>query len=236
VSSLLDISNLHASYGAVQALRGVSLEVRQGEIVSLLGSNGAGKSTLLRSIIRMAPNGRGEIRFNGKSIERIKTDEIVKSGIALVPEGRGILATMSVEENLDLGAFHQNAGWREMLTEIFELFPIVKQRWKQHAGTLSGGEQQMVAIARALVSKPKLLLLDEPSLGLAPKIIQSIFALIKTIQSRGMSILLVEQNVHMAMKVADRAYVLQTGRVVLSGTGAEMRDRLEETQQAYLGG
>jgi len=236
VSSLLDISNLHASYGAVQALRGVSLEVRQGEIVSLLGSNGAGKSTLLRSIIRMAPNGRGEIRFNGKSIERIKTDEIVKSGIALVPEGRGILATMSVEENLDLGAFHQNAGWREMLTEIFELFPIVKERWKQNAGTLSGGEQQMVAIARALVSKPKLLLLDEPSLGLAPKIIQSIFALIKTIQSRGMSILLVEQNVHMAMKVADRAYVLQTGRVVLSGTGAEMRDRLEETQQAYLGG
>lgn len=236
MSSLLDISNLHASYGAVQALRGVSLEVRQGEIVSLLGSNGAGKSTLLRSIIRMAPNGRGEIRFNGKSIERIKTDEIVKSGIALVPEGRGILATMSVEENLDLGAFHQNAGWREMLTEIFELFPIVKERWKQNAGTLSGGEQQMVAIARALVSKPKLLLLDEPSLGLAPKIIQSIFALIKTIQSRGMSILLVEQNVHMAMKVADRAYVLQTGRVVLSGTGAEMRDRLEETQQAYLGG
>ncbi len=233
---LLKVENLEVNYGAVNALRGVSLEVRQGEIVTLLGSNGAGKSTLLRSLLHMTPSPRGSIEFAGSQICRMRTDQIVKSGVALVPEGRGILCTMSVEENLELGAYHRGPEWRDSLKEIFELFPRVKERLHQNAGTLSGGEQQMVAIARALLSKPKLLLLDEPSLGLAPKIIQDIFVLIQKIRSTGVSILLVEQNVHMAMKVADRAYVLQTGKVALTGTAEEMRSRLEDTQKAYLGG
>lgn len=233
---LLKVSNLHISYGAVQALRGVDIDVHPGEIVTLLGSNGAGKSSLLRSIISMTPSPRGNIEFNGESIFRKRTDEIVKSGISLVPEGRGILSTMTVEENLELGAYHQDRTWRNRLPEIFELFPIVQQRIKQNAGTLSGGEQQMVAIGRAMLARPKLLLLDEPSLGLAPKIIQTIFSLIKKIRDTGVSILLVEQNVHMAMKVADRGYVLQNGKIVLAGTAAELTSRMEDTQKAYLGG
>jgi branched-chain amino acid transport system ATP-binding protein len=233
---ILEIKDLRVSYGAVQALRGVSLDVKQGEIVTLLGSNGAGKSSLLRSIIAMTPSPRGEILFEGQSVLRQPTDSIVKSGISLVPEGRGILATMSVEENLELGAFHQDKSWKSRLPEIFELFPIIQQRLKQSAGTLSGGEQQMLAIGRALLARPKLLLLDEPSLGLAPKIIQNIFALISRIRAAGVSILLIEQNVHMGLKVADRAYVLQNGKIVVSGTAAEMRDKLDDTQKAYLGG
>lgn len=234
--ALLSIQDLSVSYGAVSALRGVSLEVREGEIVSLLGSNGAGKSSLLRSILNMTPNPKGKIRFKGTELLRNRTDETVKSGVSLVPEGRGILCSMSVEENLELGAFHQGKNWRTSLDEVFALFPRVKERLTQQAGTLSGGEQQMLALARAMVAKPKLLLLDEPSLGLAPKIIQNIFAAIKTIQSRGVSILLVEQNVHMALKVCDRAYVLQTGCIVMSGSAAEMRARSAETEKAYLGG
>lgn len=233
---ILEIKDLKVSYGAVQALRGVSLDVKLGEIVTLLGSNGAGKSSLLRSIIAMTPSPRGEIFFEGRSVLKQPTDSIVKSGISLVPEGRGILATMSVEENLELGAFHQDKSWKNRLPEIFELFPIIQQRLKQSAGTLSGGEQQMLAIGRALLARPKLLLLDEPSLGLAPKIIQNIFALISRIRATGVSILLIEQNVHMGLKVADRAYVLQNGKIVVSGTAAEMRDKLDDTQKAYLGG
>lgn len=235
MSHFLQIDKLSVAYGAVQALREVSLHVDQGEIVTLLGSNGAGKSTLLRSIMNMSPITQGTIQFEGKSISRLPTNQIVRSGLALVPEGRGILQTLTVKENLELGAYHQR-DWESDLEEIFRLFPIVKERLRQSAGTLSGGEQQMLAIGRALLSRPKLLLLDEPSLGLAPKIIQNIFALIQEIQKKGVSILLIEQNAHMAVKICSRAYLIQNGKIVLSGTRAEMLSREEETRQAYLGG
>ncbi len=235
MSSFLDIQKLSVSYGAVQALRNVSLEVAQGEIVTLLGSNGAGKSTLLRSIMNMAPVNSGSIEFEGASILKLPTNQIVRKGVALVPEGRGILQSLSVRENLELGAYHQK-DWEPDLEEVFRLFPIIKDRLKQSAGTLSGGEQQMLAIGRALLSRPKLLLLDEPSLGLAPKIIQNIFALIQEIQKRGVTILLIEQNAHMAVKICSRAYLIQNGRIVLSGTREEMLSKEEETRQAYLGG
>lgn len=235
MTALLSIKDLSVSYGAVHALRGVSLEVNKGEIVALLGSNGAGKSTLLRSIMNMSPQPRGEILFEGKNLLKRPTNEIVKSGISLVPEGRGILCTLSVQENLELGGYHQS-DLGPLMKEVFELFPICKDRLGQNAGTLSGGEQQMVAIGRALLAKPSLLLLDEPSLGLAPKIIQQIFVLIEKIRAKGVSILLIEQNVHMALKVADRAYVLQTGRIALSGSVDELKARGEDTHKAYLGG
>ncbi len=235
MSSFLDIQKLSVSYGAVQALRDVSLNVARGEIVTLLGSNGAGKSTLLRSIMNMAPVNSGSIEFDGTSILRLPTNQIVRKGVALVPEGRGILQSLSVRENLELGAYHQK-DWQADLEEVFRLFPIIKERLKQSAGTLSGGEQQMLAIGRALLSRPKLLLLDEPSLGLAPKIIQNIFALIQEIQKRGVTILLIEQNAHMAVKICSRAYLIQNGRIVLSGTREEMLSKEEETRQAYLGG
>ena len=235
MSSFLDIQKLSVSFGAVQALRDVSLNVARGEIVTLLGSNGAGKSTLLRSIMNMAPVNSGSIEFDGTSILRLPTNQIVRKGVALVPEGRGILQSLSVRENLELGAYHQK-DWQADLEEVFRLFPIIKERLKQSAGTLSGGEQQMLAIGRALLSRPKLLLLDEPSLGLAPKIIQNIFALIQEIQKRGVTILLIEQNAHMAVKICSRAYLIQNGRIVLSGTREEMLSKEEETRQAYLGG
>jgi len=235
LSSFLNIQKLSVSYGAVQALRDVSIEVAKGEIVTLLGSNGAGKSTLLRSIMNMAPVNSGAIEFEGASILKLPTNQIVRKGVALVPEGRGILQSLTVRENLELGAYHQK-NWNADLEEVFRLFPIVKERLKQSAGTLSGGEQQMLAIGRALLSRPKLLLLDEPSLGLAPKIIQNIFALIQEIQKRGVTILLIEQNAHMAVKICSRAYLIQNGRIVLSGTREEMLLKEEETRQAYLGG
>ncbi len=235
MSSFLNIQKLSVSYGAVQALRDVSIEVAKGEIVTLLGSNGAGKSTLLRSIMNMAPVNSGAIEFEGASILKLPTNQIVRKGVALVPEGRGILQSLTVRENLELGAYHQK-NWNADLEEVFRLFPIVKERLKQSAGTLSGGEQQMLAIGRALLSRPKLLLLDEPSLGLAPKIIQNIFALIQEIQKRGVTILLIEQNAHMAVKICSRAYLIQNGRIVLSGTREEMLLKEEETRQAYLGG
>lgn len=233
--AILEIKEAHVFYGAVHALKGISLSVQKGEIVTLLGANGAGKSTLLRSILQMVPLHSGEITFFGKTLRKLKTHEVVKSGIALVPEGRGILGTLTVQENLELGAYYQE-DWQEEREIVFSLFPRLKERWKQCAGTLSGGEQQMLALGRALVSKPKLLLLDEPSLGLAPNLIQEIFRLIKRIQKEhGVSILLVEQNAHMAMKVADRAYVLETGEIKLSGKAADLLDD-EALKKAYLGG
>jgi branched-chain amino acid transport system ATP-binding protein len=234
MSELLSIQDLKVNYGAVHALRGVSIDVQKGEIVALLGANGAGKSSLLKSIMGMTYNRSGKVFFEGREIQDVSTESIVKTGISLAPEGRGILSSLSVLENLELGAFHRK-DWRPDLDKVFELFPRVKERQAQLAGTLSGGEQQMVAIARALLAKPKLLLLDEPSLGLAPKIIQNIFELIAEIRKSGVSILLIEQNVHMALKVADRAYFLQNGRICMSGTAQEMRERKEDTRSAYLG-
>ncbi|MBN8554217.1 MAG: ABC transporter ATP-binding protein [Deltaproteobacteria bacterium] len=232
--ALLEVQNIKVSYGAVQALKGVTLGVKEGEIVTLLGANGAGKSTLLKAIMQMVPLQEGDVLYLKESLTRTKTNQIVKKGIALVPEGRGILASMTVLENLELGAFHRS-DWRSELDHIFELFPILKERIKQSAGTLSGGEQQMLAIGRALLSKPRLLLLDEPSLGLAPKIIQNIFQLIQRIRNEGISILLIEQNAHMALKVADRCYCLETGQVVISGSADELAHS-EELKKAYLGG
>jgi branched-chain amino acid transport system ATP-binding protein len=234
LSALLQIDDLKVNYGAVQALRGVSLHVDRGEIVTLLGANGAGKSSLLKSVMGMTFSRSGRISLDGVEIQDRKTEDIVKRGISLAPEGRGILSSLSVMENLELGAFHRK-NWRADLENIFNLFPRVQERQNQLAGTLSGGEQQMVAIARALLAKPRLLMLDEPSLGLAPKIIQNIFELISQIRKTGVSILLIEQNVHMALKVSDRAYFLQNGRICMSGSAAEMRERKEETRSAYLG-
>ena len=231
---LLEVNNLEVSYGAVRALRGVSLNLERGEIVTLLGANGAGKSTLLKSIMRMVPPQTGAISYDGVDLPTKKTNDVVRGGVSIVPEGRGILGTLTVEENLELGAYHREE-WRGDLERVFELFPILKDRFKQSAGTLSGGEQQMLAIGRALLSKPQVLLLDEPSLGLAPQIIQMIFSLIGEIRQQGISILLIEQNAHMGLKVADRAYLIETGKVTASGPAAQFRDS-EDTRKAYLGG
>lgn len=234
MSDLLKIEDLQVNYGAVQALRGVSLNVQAGEIVALLGSNGAGKSSLLKAVMQAVSGAKGSIYFENEKLSQFRTDQLVQKGIALVPEGRGILSTLSVYENLELGAFHRK-NWHQDLDHIYSLFPVIKDRLRQNAGTLSGGEQQMLAIGRALLSKPKLLLLDEPSLGLAPKIIQNIFRLIREIQKTGISILLIEQNAHMALKVSNRAYLLETGRIKISG---EVQDLLkdDELKKAYLGG
>ncbi len=232
--TILEVKDLAVRYGAIEALRGVSLNVNTGEIVTLLGANGAGKTSLLRSIMQMVIIQKGELFYFGKNLRNYKTDVLVKDGLAMVPEGRGILQTLSVLENLELGAFHRR-DWKHDLDFVLSLFPVLKDRLKQSAGTLSGGEQQMLALGRALLSQPKLLLLDEPSLGLAPKIIQNIFKLIQEIQSKGVSILLIEQNAHMALKIADRAYVLETGKIVLSGTAEELKSQ-EDIKKAYLGG
>ncbi len=231
--TLLELKNVSVSYGAISALRNVSLEVRQGEIVALLGANGAGKSSLLKAIMNTVPY-KGDVLFAGQSLRGLATNHLVSRGLALVPEGRGILSTLSVRENLELGAYHRDE-WEQDLESLFTLFPILKNRLMQNAGTLSGGEQQMLALARALLSKPKLLLLDEPSLGLAPKIIQQIFFLIETIQKEGITILLIEQNAHMALRVAQRAYVLETGDICASGAASDLAQN-EELKRAYLGG
>lgn len=233
--ALLEVKNIQVYYGVVQALRGVSVEVGDGEIVSLLGANGAGKSSLLRAIMQAVPLRGGDIWFGGKSLRGMRTDQLVGQGLALVPEGRGILTSLSVLENLEIGAYHRDHHWKSELESIFALFPILKERIKQNAGTLSGGEQQMLAIGRALLSKPKLLLLDEPSLGLAPKIIQNIFSLIERIRAQGISILLIEQNAHMALRVSDRAYLMETGHIKYQGKASDLRQN-DELRRAYLGG
>lgn len=231
--ALLKVENLKVRYGAVEAVRSVSLDVYQGEVVTLLGANGAGKSSLLRAVMGIIPY-EGAISFEGKSFRGLKTQQIVQRHIALVPEGRGILATLTVRENLEMGGFYQ-ADWESSLERMFQLFPILKERLEQSAGTLSGGEQQMLAVARALLSKPKLLLLDEPSLGLAPMMIQQIFKLITQIKSEGMTILLIEQNAHMALKISDRAYLMETGHIRSQGRSQDMMKN-DELSRAYLGG
>ena len=235
--TMLKIDNIHVYYGAIHALKGVSLEVEKGEIVTLIGANGAGKSTTLRTISGLlAPKG-GTISFLGADIGGIPAHEIVKRGISQVPEGRRIFAEMSVQENLEMGAFirKDKGGVEKDFDLVYERFPRLKERRRQQAGTLSGGEQQMLAMGRALMSRPKLLLLDEPSMGLAPLLIKEIFSIIEDINREGTTVLLVEQNANMALSIAHRAYVLETGRITLSGAAKELAAS-EDVRKAYLGG
>jgi len=234
---MLTISGVHAFYGNIEALKGVDLEVQAGEIVTLIGANGAGKSTLLMTVCGRPRAAAGQILFEGRDITRLATFEIVRLGIAQAPEGRRIFSRMTVLENLQMGAtVADRTSFDEDLARIFELFPILDQRRGQRSGTLSGGEQQMLAIARALMSRPRLLLLDEPSLGLAPLMVKQIFGAIREINERQKTtVLLVEQNAHHALKLADRGYVMQTGRITLSGSGTELLAN-PEVRAAYLEG
>lgn len=235
--SMLTVKDLHVSYGAVKALHGVTLTVNQGEIVTLIGCNGAGKSTTLRAVSGLLAPKSGTVEFEGKTINRTAPHDIVSLGMVHCPEGRGIFANMTVAENLELGAFTRKdkAGIDKDREWALSLFPRVRERLHQNAGTLSGGEQQMLAIARALLAKPKLLLLDEPSLGLAPQIVQVIFKIIRDINAAGTTILLVEQNAHMALKVAHRAYVLEVGKIAMEGKASDLAAS-DEVRKAYLGG
>lgn len=232
---MLKVANLRASYGKIPALHDVSLAVGPGELVTLIGANGAGKSTTLKSIVGLVQDRTGEILFKGDSISRIDPHKALAAGIALVPEGRWIFAELTVEENLRLGAFYQNkTKVQELLAQQYTLFPILQERRGQKGGTLSGGEQQMLAIGRALMSQPELLLLDEPSLGLAPILVNTVFQLIKKINQQGIAVLLVEQNSAMALGIADRGYVLELGRIVLAGASADLLKN-NKVQSAYLG-
>ena len=234
---MLTLSDISFSYGAVQALSGISLEVNEGEILTLIGANGAGKSTTLRVISGMIRPRDGSIRFAGEDIAGMPSHRLVRMGLSHVPEGRGIFANLTVQENLELGAYARKdrKSVEDDRQRALSLFPRIRERLKQVAGTLSGGEQQMLAIARALLARPKLMLLDEPSLGLAPQLVQQVFQIIREINRQGTTILLVEQNAHMALLVANRAYVLQTGRVIKSDSAAKLLED-PEVKKAYLGG
>ena len=233
---MLKAENLNVYYGPIHAVKGVSFEVNEGEVVTLIGANGAGKSTSLKTVSGLMRSRGGAIEFMGKSIASTPAHKIVELGIAHVPEGRRIFTSMTVEENLDMGAFTVHGGNIDADKErVFEQFPRLKERRKQIAGTLSGGEQQMLAMGRALMSHPKLLMLDEPSMGLAPILVEQVFDIIAALHKAGTTILLVEQNAEMALSIADRAYVMETGRITLSGTGKELAAS-EEVQKAYLGG
>jgi len=233
---LLKINNLHVYYGGIHALKGISLEVPENKIITLIGANGAGKSTTLRAISRLVSASEGEIIFNNEDISKLKTTEVVKRGITLVPECRRVFPDLTVLENLKLGAYLRNdkKAIKDDINHVYEFFPRLKEREWQLAGTLSGGEQQMLAIGRALMSKPKLLMMDEPSLGLAPLIVQDVFEIIKMIHQEGMTILLIEQNAMAALKIADYGYVLETGTITLEGTGQELLNN-EQVKKAYLG-
>jgi len=235
---ILQVQSLHIRYGALEALRGVSLELEEGEIVTVLGANGAGKSTLLRAISGLLQPSSGEIRFRGAPLQRTPAYDIVLRGISHAPEGRKVFATLSVEENLALGAFirrRRKVEVEKARERVFGLFPLLKERRRQLAGTLSGGEQQMLAIGRALMSTPRVLLLDEPSLGLAPILVGLIFRIIQEINRQGVAILLVEQNAQQALTLAGRGYVLETGRISVEGTSGQLRSD-PRIQEAYLGG
>ena len=234
---MLKVENINVYYGAIHALKGISVEVKQGEIVTLIGANGAGKSTILRTISGLLRAKTGDIVFEGNAIGGMAAEEIVRKGISQVPEGRRIFANMTVAENLELGAYIRTdkAGIRKDIDKVFERFPRLGERRSQIAGTLSGGEQQMLAIGRGLMSQPKLMLLDEPSMGLAPLLVKEIFSIIQEINASGTTILLVEQNAHMALSIAHKAYVLETGRITLSGTAKELSES-EAVRKAYLGG
>ena len=233
---MLEIKDLHVSYGGIQALRGVSLTVPEGKIVTLIGANGAGKSTLMRTISGLVKAQSGSILWNGQEILTKPIDQIVAGGIAMSPEGRRVFADLTVVENLKIGAYlrRDKAGIQQDLEWVYSLFPRLKERSWQSAGTLSGGEQQMLAVGRALMSKPKLLMLDEPSLGLAPLVVREIFDIIRTVNQQDITVLLNEQNANMALKVADYAYVLETGNLTMSGTGAQLLSD-PQVKAAYLG-
>ena len=233
---LLEVRDIQVYYGAIHAIKGVSFEVNEGEIVTLIGANGAGKTTTLDTIAGLLRSRGGDIVFHGESIAHKAPHLIVKDGLALVPEGRRVFTQMTVEENLEMGAFTRaNATVEPGLEMVYELFPRLKERRRQVAGTLSGGEQQMLAMGRALMSAPKLMMLDEPSMGLAPILVEQVFEIIRSLHKAGTTILLVEQNAQMALSIADRAYVLENGKVSLSGTGKELAQS-EQVQKAYLGG
>nr|WP_325297750.1 ABC transporter ATP-binding protein [uncultured Dysosmobacter sp.] len=233
---MLKIENLHVAYGGIQALRGISLEVPDGKIVTLIGANGAGKSTTLRTITGLVKASSGSIQWNGEELLGKSIDKIVTSGIAMSPEGRRVFPDMTVLENLRIGAYlrKDKEGIAKDIQWVYQLFPRLEERSWQLAGTLSGGEQQMLAVGRALMSRPKLMMLDEPSLGLAPLVVQDIFKIIQEINRQGVTVLLIEQNANMALKIADLAYVLETGNITMSGTGAELLAD-EKVKEAYLG-
>ncbi|WP_084576830.1 ABC transporter ATP-binding protein [Sporomusa malonica] len=234
---MLKVDNINVYYGAIHALKGISVEVKQGEIVTLIGANGAGKSTTLRTISGLLKPKTGQIVFEGQNIAGVPAQNIVKLGISQVPEGRRVFAHMSVLENLELGAYLRSdtKEIKEDMDKVFSRFPRLGERRSQLSGTLSGGEQQMLAMGRALMSRPRILLLDEPSMGLAPLLVKEIFSIIKDINQTGTTILLVEQNAHMALSIANKAYVLETGRIILSGDAKELAAS-EEIRKAYLGG
>ena len=234
---MLKVENLHVKYGAIHAVKGIDLEVKEGEIVTLIGANGAGKSSTLKAISGLEKAAEGSITFNGQPLNKLSARNIMKLGISHVPEGRRIFAGLTVLENLEMGAYlrKDKAGIKEDLKKVYSRFPILEKRSRQDAATLPGGEQQMLAMGRALMAKPKLLLLDEPSMGLAPILVQEIFSIIQDIKAQGTTVLLVEQNARMALSIADRGYVLETGKVVYAGTGEELAES-EEIAKAYLGG
>ena len=236
MSEMLKVSDLQVYYGSIHAVKGVSFAVNEGEVVTLIGANGAGKSTVLNTVSGLLHPRSGSIEFEGSELKGVAPHRIVARGLAQVPEGRHVFLQMSVEENLEMGAYIQpSSSIAEGITDVYRRFPRLEERRRQIAGTLSGGEQQMLAMGRALMSKPKLLMLDEPSMGLAPILVEQIFDIIRELHAAGTTILLVEQNANAALSVADRAYVLETGRIVLSGSGEELMHS-EQVQKAYLGG
>ena len=236
MAEILTVDNIHVYYGSIHAIKGVSFQVNEGEVVTLIGANGAGKSTTLNTIAGLLHSRTGSVTFLGQPLSKIPAHKIVSRGLALVPEGRRVFLQMSVQENLEMGAYSQAAGGvNEDLDMVYQLFPRLQERRRQVAGTLSGGEQQLLAMGRALMSHPKLLMLDEPSMGLAPILVEQIFEIIRNLHKAGSTILLVEQNAQAALSVADRAYVLETGNVVATGTGAELLES-PAIKKAYLGG
>ena len=235
MGAILKAEDIHVYYGSIHAIKGVSFEVGEGEIVTLIGANGAGKSTTLNTIAGLLHSRTGSIRFLDEDLSRLPAHRIVRRGLAMVPEGRRVFLQMTVQENLEMGAYTAPAGTAEGLEKVYELFPRLKERRRQVAGTLSGGEQQMLAMGRALMSRPRLLMLDEPSMGLAPILVEQIFEIIQNLHAAGATILLVEQNAQAALSIADRGYVLETGKIVTSGTGAELLDS-PAIKKAYLGG
>ena len=235
MAQILKVNDINVYYGSIHAIKGISFEVNEGEIVTLIGANGAGKSTTLNTISGLLRSKTGSIEFFGESLAKVAPHKIVERGLVMVPEGRRIFTQMTVEENLEMGAYSQpSSGIKASLEEVYELFPRLKERRTQIGGTLSGGEQQMLAMGRALMAKPKLIMLDEPSMGLAPILVDHIFDIIKSLHQNGATILLVEQNAQAALSVADRAYVLETGKVVMSGTGKELLAS-DQIKKAYLG-